>query len=239
MHRVVYIAAALASAAACSAAEVQFADLHKTPARFSDQKITVRGLVEVAGDYIYLWPDAAACKRQDCKRSIFVVQDLRKKPYPGTNLSSYSPAHLHWAKVTGTVDLSYHGLFGDLPFGLRLGKIDVLPGRRLKELLPALVYLHNEIGKDVQVQLKSGSVSEESTIPADEVYEAGIPRYGWKVLISFAGRPLISSFVRRRSGAYYDRERRAYYYRITAQRIASVLPQDTRHWKFAPTPERD
>lgn len=239
MLRVICIAAALASAAACAAAEVQFADLHNAPARFAGKKVTVRGLVEVAGDYIYLWPDAAACKKQAYKKSIFVVQDLRKAPYPGTNLSRYSPANLRWANVSGTVDMSYHGLFGDEPFGLILGKIEVLPGPRLKDLLPTLVCLLNETGKDVRIQLKAGGVTEESTIPADEVFEAAIPRDGWKVLISFAGRPLISSFVRRSSGAYYDRERRAFYYRITARSIAPVLPQAATHWKFAPTPERD
>jgi hypothetical protein len=102
-----------------------------------------------------------------------------------------------------------------------------------------LVYLHNETGKDVQVQLKAGAITEESVIPAGGIYDSAIPRDGWDVLISFAGRPLVSSFIRRSSGASYDRERRAYYYRVTARRIVPVLPQDTRHWKFVPTPERD
>ena len=170
---------------------------------------------------------------------IFVVQDLRKKPYPGTNQSPYSAANLHWAKVTGTVDMSHHGRFGDDPFGLSLEKIEVLPGPRLKKLLPVLVYLHNETGRDVQVQLKAGAITEESAISAGGIYDSAIPRDGWKILISFAGRPLVSSFLRRGSSAYYDRERGAYYYRVTARRIVPVPPQDTRHWKFAPTPDRD
>lgn len=239
MVRVISITVALMSAAVCSAAEVQFADLYKTPARFSGTKVTVRGLVEVDGDYIYVWPDAATCKRQDFKRSIFVVQDLRKDPYPGTNLSPYSPANLHWAKVTGTVNMSYHGLFGDLPFGLRLGKIEVLPGPRLKDLLPVLVYLHNETGKNVELQLKAGALSEGCTVSPNEVYETAIPRDRWKVVASFGGRPFLSSFVGRLSGAYYDHERRAFYYRITPRSIDPVIPQDTRRWKFAPSPERD
>lgn len=239
MLRVICITAALASAAACAASEVRFADLHSAPARFAGQPVTVRGLVEVAGDYIFLWPDSEACKKQAYKKSIFVVQDLRKKPYPGTNLSPYSPTNLRWAKVSGTVDTSYHGLFGDLPFGLRLGKIEVLPGPRLKELLPILAYFHNETGKDVQVQLKAGSITETSSIAAGDVYESAIPREGWKAVITFGGRPLVSSFVRRSSSAYYDREHRAFYYRIMPGGIEPVLPGATTHWKFAPTPERD
>lgn len=239
MFRVAYITVSLASAAVCAAAEIPFNALYKAPSRFSSQTVTVRGLIEVAGDYIYIWPDAAACKRQDYKKSIFVVQDLRKDPYPGTNLSPYSPANLRWAKVSGTVDVSYHGLFGDLPFGLRLGKIDVLPGPRLKELLPVLVYLRNETGRDVELLLKAGGLSQGWTIPRGEVDESAIPRDGWSAVASFARHPFLSSSIRRLSGAYYDRERRAYYYRITLRSFEPVLPHDARSWKFAPSPERD
>lgn len=239
MLRILFIVAGVTAATACFGAEVPFAELHKSPASFAGKKLTVRGLVEVAGDYIYLWPDAAMCKKEQLKNSIFVVQDLRKAPYPGTNLSPYSPANLRWAKVSGTVNTSYHGIFGDEPFGLILEKIEVLPGPRLKELLPVLVYLCNETGKDVRVQLKAGSITEESTISAGALYDSAIPHDGWKVVISFGGRPIISSVVRRSLGAYYDRARRAYYYRITPSSIAPVRPEASAHWKFAPTPERD
>jgi hypothetical protein len=239
MLRILIIAAALTTTIACFAAEVPFAELHKSPASFAGTKVAVRGLVEVAGDYIFLWPDPATCKKEEFKKSIFVLQDLRKPSYPRTNLSPYSPANLRWAIVSGTVDTSYHGMFGDTPFGLLLEKIEVLPGPRLKDLLPVLAYLHNETGKDVKVQLKAGSITEESTISAGAVYDSAIPRYGWKVVISFSGRPIISTVVRRSSAAYYNRARREYYYRITSSSIAPVRPEGTSHWKFPPTPERD
>jgi hypothetical protein len=130
----------------CVAAEVAFDDLVRNPVKFNGQRVTVTGLIEVYGDDNELWRDTSARQRIDLKRCIHVWTDLKRPPYPGTNMSPDSPANLHSVKVTRIVDTSIHGRFGNERFGLLEEKIQVLPGPRLKQFLPVFVWFMNESG---------------------------------------------------------------------------------------------
>jgi hypothetical protein len=226
---------------ACVAVEVRFDDLVKNPARFNHQEVTVTGLLEVEGDSNSLWRDISARQHLDWKHWIHVVPDLNLPPYPGTNMSPDSPANLHWVKVTGIVDTSEHGLFGDKPFGLREKKVQILPGPRLKQLLPILAWFRNESDREIKMEVKFGRETAWLGIGPHLMSCTGIERgNGTAVAKTKSEKPLAQcALTPPGSRRYYDGEKHAYYYRITTNKIEPVLPSEARSWQVYSMPDRD
>jgi hypothetical protein len=227
---------------AANATELQFDELVKNPARFNGQQVTVKGLFEVGGDDNDLWRDAAARRELNWKRWIHVYPDLRRPGYRGTNLSPDSPANLHWVMLTGIVDTSLHGLVGNEPFGIVEKKIEVLPGPRLREFISPSAWFYNETDQllYLHVSVRTGYVSTavaahgltQTEIDGSSEAEVRRARFG-KLLFS---RKLLAGGLRQR---FYDPNRKAYYFRVTASSIQPVAPQIAKRWKFPPTPESD
>jgi hypothetical protein len=239
--------AIILAAQVCVAAEVAFDDLIKSPARFDRERVTVTGLIEVNGDDNDLWRDAYARRRLDLKHSIHVVPDLRLPPYPGTNMSADSPANLHWVKVTGVVDASFRGRFGDERFGLLEEKIQILPGPRLREFLSILGWFRNETSETVYIKIlfRDGYTSFgvwPHTLGMESITDDVHKRSTAVVSRTRDGNPIAKCDLmpRRSREQYYDAEKRAYYYRITPNKIEQVLPSEARkNWRLYPMPDRD
>lgn len=239
--KLAYTVASILVAHLCTAAEVSFDDIVKDPARYNLQRVTVKGILEVYGDDNELWRDTSARRRIDLNRCIHVWVDLKRPPYPGTNMSPDSPANLHWVKVTGIVDTSMHGRFGNERFGLFEEKIQILPGPRLKQFLAVKAWFMNESGHKVIVNVKTKNQGTEFTLDRNTLDSAVIEGSKSTATITDSNGSLYTKALLTPPGSkvYYDAERRYYYYRIKKHRIEPVTPREARHWHFYPTPDRD
>ncbi len=233
--------ASILVAHSCVAAEVSFDDLVRNPARYNLQRVTVKGILEVYGDDNELWRDVSARQRIDLNRCIHVWVDLKRLPYPGTNMSPDSPANLHWVKVTGIADTSMHGRFGDERFGLFEEKIQILPGPRLKQFLPVKVWFMNDSGHKVIVNVKTRNQGTEFTLERNTLDSALIEGSKSTATITNPNGSLYAKAVLTPPGSrvYYDAEKRYYYCRIEKDRVEPVAPLTARHWHFYPNPDRD
>src|SRR5262249_34734393 len=83
------------------AAEVQFDNLRTNFKQYEGQQVTVKGIVEVAGNENYLYRDIQGPQRQ--RNWIRVLPDLNRPDSAG-GLAPDAPANLHWVKITGVVD---------------------------------------------------------------------------------------------------------------------------------------
>lgn len=235
------IFSAFVLAHAVIAREVPFNDVLLNPARFNKQHVTITGIAEVVGDDFYLWGDVAARQRFEPKTSIFVLQNFSLPRYPGTNISRYSPANFRWTEVTGVVNTNFHGRFGELPFGLMLERVQILPGLRLKQFLDIIVWFKNDTSHELKMDVRSKPIERVFDISPGEVSSTEIDvdqRATGELTLSnkrFATWKMNPALSKR----FYDAEKRAYYCRITEGKVALVFPFEARGWKFSPTPERD
>lgn len=216
----------------CLAREVEFDDVVRNPERFNRQHITVKGLLQTGGDDHELWWDVSALKHVDLDCAIHVWPDLSRPTYPGTNMSPDSPANLHWVKLTGIVDTSIRGRFGMERFGMTLEKIQILPGRRLKEFLPVMSWFKNESGNSVKVYVESKDQASEFTLGRNDREPEPALTEGPKCAVTITrtnGTPFRKAgLTGQASRKYYDAERRYYYFRITKNEIETVLPAEGR-----------
>lgn len=232
----------LALARTSFALEVPFDELLKNPARFNRQEVTIEGLFEVEGDDNYLWRDARARKQLDWKHWIHVVPDLSLPPYPGTNMSPDSRANLHWVRLTGIVDTTFHGRIGDEPFGLLQKKVEVLPGPRLKQFLAILAWFKNDSGREAKMEVKFGRETAWFTISPGRIGVNGIEKGTGTAIAKTSSEKSFAECALTPPGSerYFDRDKYAYYYRITKNTIEPVLPSEAKtHWRLYPYPDRD
>jgi hypothetical protein len=222
--------------------EVQFDDLLKNPARFNHQEVTVKGLLVVEGDDNSLWQDTESLRRLDWKHWIHVYPDLSLPPYPGTNMSRDSPANLHWVKLTGVVDTTARGRIGEEPFGLLQKRIEILPGPRLKQFLTILAWFKNDSGREVNMEVNSALGTAWFAIPSGKVAETGIKKGKGTATAKNRSNKSFARCTLTPAGSerYFDREKYAYYYRVTKNTIDAVLPSEAkRYWRLYPYPDRD
>ena len=236
VNRSLFLCAVVLSQSAF-ATEVQFDDLRTNFKQYAGQRVTVKGILEVAGNDNYLYRDIQG--RENQRVLIHVLPDLNRPDSPG-GLAPDAPLNLHWVKITGVVDPSFHGHSGNEPFALQQTQIEVLPGPRLKRFLPILAWFKNETQHDVQVEIDAGRWATSLPVDKGEVGSADLYKGRNNVSVTkdrkvFAQLKLDNL----RSSRFYDRQRRACYFRITDRKIILVSRSEVRTWKFAPTPERD
>jgi hypothetical protein len=232
---IVYI---LALSQSAFAAEIQFDDLRTNFKQYDGQQVTVKGILEVAGNDNYLYRDIEGRERQ--RVWIHVLPDLNQ-PSSAGGFAPDAPANLHWVKVTGVVDMSFHGHFGNEPFGVRQTKIEVLPGPRLKRFLSTLAWFKNESQHEVEIEIDAPPWATSFDIKRGEVGSADIYKGRNNVTVKTKDGQVLTKlkFDNARFSRFYDRQRRAYYFRITGRKITPVPRTEARNWKFAPTSERD
>jgi hypothetical protein len=238
--KTIFIAFLILISSSCLAREVPFDDVIRHPERFDRQRVTVRGLLETGGDDHELWRDVSALKHQDLDRSIHVWPDLSRPTYPGTNMSPDSPANLHWVKLTGIIDMSIHGRFGTERFGMTLEKIEILPGRRLKEFLPVLSWFKNESGVPVEVYVQSRDQATQFTLGPKGLSLALTEGSKCTAKITQMNKRAYAkaALTGPRTKNYYDAEKKYYYFRIAENRVEPVLPAVGRRWDTK-MPDRD
>lgn len=229
--------ALIAASQTCFAAEVKFDDLVNNPTRFDRKRVTINGLADVEGDGFWVWRDGRALKRVDVKRAIFVAYEIPAKAV----ISPYAHANLHFVRVTGTVDTRIHGHLGMDPFSIVLEKVEVLPGPRQKQFLPILAWFRNESDREVKMEVKYKNETAWFTVEPHTINCTGIEKgKGTAVAKTRSERPFAQcALTPPGSQGYYDRDKVAYYYRITTDKIEPVLPTEARHWHFYPMPDRD
>jgi hypothetical protein len=232
---IVYI---LALSQSAFAAEIQFDDLRTNFKQYDGQQVTVKGILEVAGNDNYLYRDIEGRERQ--RVWIHVLPDLNR-PSSAGGFAPDAPANLHWVKVTGVVDMSFHGHFGNEPFGVRQTKIEVLPGPRLKRFLSTLAWFKNESQREVEIEIDASPWATSFDVERGKVGSADIYEGGNNVTVATKDGKVLAKlkFDNSRSSRFYDRQRCAYYFLITDRNITPVPRTKARNWKFAPTPERD
>ena|SRR5437868_6439571 len=89
----------LALSQSAFAAEVQFDDLRANFKHYDGRQVTVKGILEVAGNDNYLYRDIQAREHQ--RVCIHVLPNLNRPDSAG-GLAPDAPANLHWVKITGT-----------------------------------------------------------------------------------------------------------------------------------------
>ena len=228
----------LALSQSAFAAEVQFDDLRANFKHYDGRQVTVKGILEVAGNDNYLYRDIQAREHQ--RVWIHVLPDLNRPDSAG-GLAPDAPANLHWVKITGTVDVSFHGHFGNEPFGLRQTRLEVLPGPRLKQFLPTLAWFKNESQHNIGIEIDARRWATSFDVEPGEVGSADMYKGTNNVTVTTKDGRVLSKlkFDNVQSSRFYDRQRHAFYFRITDRRITPVPRPEARNWKFAPTPERD
>jgi hypothetical protein len=79
----------VASACACTAADLSVDELLQNYRRLASQRITFTGLAEVEGADFYVW-DLRDRNHKDIKRTISVIWDTRLLNYPaGSNIAHF------------------------------------------------------------------------------------------------------------------------------------------------------
>jgi hypothetical protein len=225
----IYVASIIGLTPPLFAAEVQFDDVIKNPSRFNHQRVTVTGLAEVQGDTFDLWRDARACKEVDNKHYMFVAQHFPA----GARRNPCEYANLHFVKVTGFIETSIHGHLGMDPCSLVLEHVEVLPGPRLKQFLPILGFFRNETVKKINLRAywRGHDGTSSFGIPPGNIDCFAIEKGRVEATTvndkTFAQCELIPP---RLIDQFYDRQTKAYYFRISENRIEPVLPQNARGW---------
>ena len=170
------------------------------------------------------------------------MPDLSLPPYPGANLSPDSPANLHWVKVTGVIDTSFRGRFGTERFGLLQKKIEILPGRRLKQFLTVLAWFKNETRYEIEIEIEHPPTGSSFGVARGDM-ESGAVEKGKNIATA---KTKTGTIIAHRvinnvpSSGFYDRDKHAYYFRVSENTIEPVPPNFARqHWRFYAMPDRD
>lgn len=215
-------------------AEVPFEDVAKNPSQFNHKRITVRGLADVGGVEFALWRDEGALKHANLKQYICI--DVR---FPrGVTRNPYEYANLHFVKVTGIVDTTIHCSMNADPFAIRLERVDILPGDRLRQFLPILGFFRNDTSKTINIKTSWGAASLRVR---PGVIDCFAIQKGNAEATTLSGKPFARCDLipPRAIDRYYDRQTKAYDYRITQNGIDPVLPNDAKGWKRGYTADRD
>jgi len=228
----------IAASQTCFAAEVKFDDLVDNPTRFDRKRVTITGLADVEGDGFWVWRDGRALRCVDVKRAIFIAYEIPAK----AAISPYAHANLHFVRVTGTVDTRIHGHLGMDPFSIVLEKVEVLPGPRQKQFLPILVWFRNDSNREVELDVRSPPTGAWFTVAPQGTSSSAIEKGKATAIAKTHAGKIIAQCVLTppRFEGFYDREKYAYYFRITNNTIEPVLPSEARkYWRFYPMPDRD
>jgi hypothetical protein len=220
-----------------------FNDVLKNYSGLNGRRVTLVGLAQVEGSDFYLW-DLQDTGHKDLKRAISVLWDTRLPNYPpGSNISHYTYLSFRPVRVTGLVDTHFHGRWGDIPFGLDLERVEVLPGARRRRFLRDIAVFHNSMSIEISVRLYRRSHSNESS-----EMELGPGGYndtaiedGFATVTSLSGKPITKCRISL-GGAnrrYYDSRQHVYYYDIRDGGMRLVMPQDTKHWNLLPMVDRN
>ena len=242
----------IASASASLAADVPFSDVLKNYAALQGRRVTLVGLAEVAGADFYLW-NLQDRHHKDSKRAISVLWDMRVPNYPaGSNVSHYTYLNLRRVRITGTVDIRFHGRWGDIPFGIDLERVEVLPGDRERRFLTDIGVFHNSMSSMVEVRLYSrrgsiyayitGIAPNEYSDTAIEEGSATLARRSSDTEVSVRPKKVISTCKissTASSRRYYDSRQHVYYYDISDGKIKLVMPREAQKWKLLPMVERN
>jgi hypothetical protein len=219
--------------------DVPFDELVASPARFNRHRVTVKGLAEVGGDDFDLWRDTEARKRVDIKQHIFVAQRFDQQPRNSV-LAPYRYANLRWVKVTGMVDTSFHGRFGMDPFALWVKRVQMLSGPRERQFLPIIGYFKNETSNTISINgsWRGGGVQSGAGPGGIDCFAIG---RGWVAVTVKSGKPIgrCDLMPPRLVDQYYDRQKKAYFFRITDRAVQPVLPPDAKSWNLGDTMDRD
>jgi hypothetical protein len=200
------------------AVDVPFDDVLKNYSRFEDQRVTIVGVAEVHGGDFLLW-DVGDRQHKNLKRSISASWDPRLPNYPsGTTISHYTYVNLRRVKVTGVVDTHFHGRWGNLPFQLRLDRVQVLSGGRQRQFLVDIGIFHNAMSAPIQVHLHNRSgfeCAEMSGVEPNGSDDSAIEE-GFAEITSLSGKPIAKCKISLSgsSKSYYDSYKHAFYYRI-------------------------
>ena len=157
-------------------------------------------------------------------------------------MSPDSPANLHWVKLTGVVDTTARGRIGDEPFGLLQKKIELLPSPRLKESLTILAWFKNDSGREVNMEVKSGLGVAWFTIAPGKIAEVGIEKGNETATAKNRPKKPFAQCAVTPQGSerYLDRDKYAYYYRVTKNSVEPILPSEAKkYWYLYSYPDRD
>jgi hypothetical protein len=233
----------VACASACFAADLPFNEVLKNYSTLNSRRVTLVGLAQVEGADFYLW-DLRDRRHKHLKRAISVLWDTRLPNYPpGSNISHYTYLSFRPVRVTGLVDTRFHGRWGDIPFGLDLEHIEVLPGPRRREFLHDIAVFHNSMPIELRVRLDSRrrpNEWSEMELEPGGYNDTGIED-GLATVTSLSGKPITKCPISL-GGAnrrYYDSRQHVYYYDIRDGRMRLVMPHEARHWNLLPMVERN
>jgi len=216
-----------------------------------NRQITVVGLAEVEGSDFYLW-DLRDKHHKDLKRTVSAVWNMRLPNYPpGSNIAHYTYLNLRRVRISGRIDTGFHGRWGDIPFGVILDTVEMLPGERERRFLKDVGVCHNSTSDTVEIRLSSrrGSVYCEMTgIPPGEYNETGIEEGSVTVLRLAEGKlavhpeKVIAACNISLGGStrrYYDSRQHVYYYDVSAGKIRLVMPTEAQKWNLLPMVDRN
>jgi hypothetical protein len=243
---IVIVAVAIVAALTTDAAPigVEFDDLVRNPAKYEGRSVSVKGVAEDGGDRIGIYRDVAARRRIDLRKFFLAYVPSDASNYPGTNMGHYVYANAHWVRVTGVVDRTLRGRWGDQPVGLRLEKLAVLPGPRLMEFVCIQAVILNESSRVAKVEIERDDGGSTFWLgPGEAAGEACMgsnpTRATLRVVLEGRGTLVHGPIAESEAHDHYNSKRKEYYYRITDRSIVLVHPSQASRWDRPPAPDRD
>lgn len=231
------------------AADVTFVELFKNPARYDRKLVTINGVADVGGGHMWVWRDLKAWRDEDAYVSgkkkhidndvaifIFYILPSSAKTDP------YDYANARHVRVTGILDTRIKGHLGMDPFSIILHHLEVTPGPRIREMLPVIGFFRNDTNRTINLETKCGTGGGLTFgVQPGGVTCMGEIKRGTAIASTTSDVPFATTqiLLPRLFDPYYDRPRKAYYFRVSDRSIEPVLPRNAKNWDLGYLGERD
>lgn len=206
-------------------AGTNFRSVINDPKAYDHKRVTVEGVVIGNGPEFELFETAGDARTiTSPSKSFYLVSKDPRSLQSGLY-------NLRRVRVTGVVDTSLHGTWGN-PCGILLEKITALSTPLSAPLIPVAVF-RNEESRPIIVRLVGGNPEGEFSIPPKTAVDSPISN-GQKIEVTSSDGSLIARGTLRvkKDSPYFDSQTGFFFYRISDKKIEPVLPVSARDWNW-------
>jgi hypothetical protein len=201
----------------------QLSSVLATPASFHHKRVSLVGILRGDSPVFELYENTGDALAMRAPKSLYVIAP--------ENWRKSGPYDLRQVRVTGIVDANRHGIWGN-PCSLLLEKIEILSGPVTPWPTTVAVF-RNETGKPMVLHFGVPPTETEFMIQSKKYLQVITQEKQDPTVKAFSskGSLITEAKIEARARApYYDPINAASYYRITNNKIESVLPNMTKNW---------
>jgi hypothetical protein len=194
----------------------------KSPGSYNHRRVSLVGVLRGQGPVFELFETPADALSMKPSRGIHLIASAKWR--------KAGPYDLRRARVAGVVDANWHGVWGN-PCAMSLDTVEVLSGP-VAPWPDVVAVFRNERTRPVWLHFGTPPTDTDFMVRPKECIDVNIQNTTVRVFSPKATLLIEAQILKRPAMPYYDSANAASYYRITDNRVETVLPSVAMEWNW-------